>query len=236
MSSRLEIDAIDTFYGQSQALFGVSIEVAAGEVVYVLGRNGAGKTTTMKSAMGLLKPARGAVRLGGRALLKMEPDRIAHLGLGYVPEERRIFPGLTVIENLEVASKPAPGGRQGWSLQSVFDLFPVLQAYGRRRASLMSGGEQQMLAIGRALMGNPSILLLDEPMEGLAPLIVQAVEDRIKDMGESGIGVLVSDSKVRSALRNGQRVYVMERGSVVFADSVDALARAGDKVQSWLSV
>ncbi|MFN3975274.1 MAG: ABC transporter ATP-binding protein, partial [Dehalococcoidia bacterium] len=177
----LEVERLNTFYGQSHILFDVSLTVEEGEVVCLLGRNGAGKSTTIKSIIGLVPPRSGSIRFRGREIAGLPPYRIARMGIGYVPEERRIFANLSVRENLEVARRQANGGGNGrlWNIERVLSLFPRLHPFLERRAGTLSGGEQQMLTIARTLMTNPDLLLLDEPSEGLAPVVVQALKEQL---------------------------------------------------------
>jgi branched-chain amino acid transport system ATP-binding protein len=187
----LRVRDLQAAYGRAQALFGIDLDVAGGEVVVLLGRNGAGKSTTLKSIMGLLPPSAGTVELDGVRIEGLPPHRIARLGIGYVPEDRRLFPGLTVEENLDVGRQKPRGGAAAWDEARVYALFPRLAELRRRRAGQMSGGEQQMLTLGRTLMGNPRCLLLDEPSEGLAPVVVEAMAASVRTLKQQGIGVLL---------------------------------------------
>jgi branched-chain amino acid transport system ATP-binding protein len=208
----LVADELYTAYGLSQVLFGVSLEVAAGECVCLLGRNGVGKTTTMRSIMGLTAPARGRVLWKGREIQGQSPYQIAKLGIGFVPEDRRIFAELTVWENLDVASR---GGRAGgFTVERVYDLFPTLRALRDRQGGFLSGGEQQMLTIARTLMGNPQLLLLDEPSEGLAPLVVDHLSEQIGRLKRDGLTILLAEQNVDFCLELADRVYVLEKGHI----------------------
>lgn len=218
----LEVDGIHTFYGLSHILFDVSLRVERGEVVCLLGRNGAGKTTTMRSIMGLTPPRRGGIRFKGEAVAGWPPYRLARKGLGYVPDNRRIFADLTVGENLEIAARDAGEGPT-WNRARVFELFPVLKQKESHRGGHLSGGEQKMLAIARALMGNPEFLLLDEPMEGLAPLLVLALEEQILKLKAAGLTVLLAEQNMHSALRVSDRCYVIDDGQIRFHGSIQDL-------------
>lgn len=218
----LQVNDIHTFYGLSHILFGVSLEVKKGEVVCLLGRNGAGKTTTIRSIMGLVSPRQGEVVFKGEVITGQPPYRIARKGISWVPDNRRIFPDLTVAENLEIAEKKSGSGSK-WNIEKVYTLFPVLKRIQGRRGGNLSGGEQQMLSIARALLGNPELLLLDEPTEGLAPLIVRELEEQILRLKEEGISILLAEQNLKSALRLADRCYVMERGRVCYQGTVDEL-------------
>ena len=213
MPTLLSVDNIHTAYGLSRVLFGVSIEIAAGECVCLLGRNGVGKTTTMRSVMGLTPPASGRVVWKGQDIVGWPPHRVARAGIGFVPEDRRIFAELTVWENLDVAARA--GARPGhWDFATVCDLFPVLRELRNRQGGFLSGGEQQMLTIARTLMGNPELLLLDEPSEGLAPLVVEALRLKIAELRTAGLTILLAEQGVEFSLSLADRVYVLEKGTV----------------------
>jgi branched-chain amino acid transport system ATP-binding protein len=208
----LTVEDIYTAYGLSQVLFGVSIEVKRGECVCLLGRNGVGKTTTMRSIIGLTPPARGRVVWKGRDVTGRAPYQIARAGIGFIPEDRRIFAELTVWENLDVATR---GGRDGgWTIERVFDLFPKLRELVGRQGGFLSGGEQQMLTIARTLMGNPELLLLDEPSEGLAPLVVLHLKEQIARLKQDGLTILLAEQNVDFSLDLADRVYVLEKGHI----------------------
>jgi branched-chain amino acid transport system ATP-binding protein len=209
----LAVEEIFTAYGLSQVLFGVSLEVAAGESVCLLGRNGVGKTTTMRSIMGLTPPRQGRVAWKGRDIAGRQPYEIAALGIGFVPEDRRIFADLTVWENLDVAAR-SRGGTTAWTLERVFDLFPKLRELVDRQGGFLSGGEQQMLTIARTLMGNPELLLLDEPSEGLAPLVVDHLKEQIARLKQDGLTILLAEQNVDFCLDLADRVYVLEKGRI----------------------
>ena len=222
MSALLELEDIHAAYGLSRVLFGISLEVNAGECVCLLGRNGVGKTTTMRSVMGLTPPSAGRVRFKSRDITGWSPYRVARAGIGFVPEDRRIFAELSVWENLDVARRAA--ARPGrWTLEAVTELFPVLGELRDRQGGLLSGGEQQMLTIARTLMGNPDVLLLDEPSEGLAPLVVEALLARIGELKAQGLTILLAEQGIEFSLALADRVYVLEKGAVRFTGSSVAL-------------
>jgi branched-chain amino acid transport system ATP-binding protein len=216
--SLLEVKGVQTFYGASQALFGVSLDVRQGEVVALMGRNGMGKTTTIRSILGLNRPRAGTVRFAGREIAGMRPHRIARLGVGLVPEGRRCFPNLTVLENLLAAAR-----RGAWTLDKVVELFPRLGERRAQYARTLSGGEQQMLAIGRALMTNPALLILDEATEGLAPVIRADIWAAIRRLKAEGQSILVVDKTLAELLPVADRCFVLEKGATVFAGTPAAL-------------
>jgi len=218
----LEVEALRAGYGPAEILFGVSLKLARGEVAALIGRNGAGKSTTLKAIMGLLPPRAGQVRFAGQEIAGLPAFRIARLGLGYVPEDRRIFTDLTVAENLEVGRRAARG-HAAWTPERLFEIFPNLAAMRGRRAAAMSGGEQQMLAIARTLMGNPDALLLDEPSEGLAPVILELMAEAVLSMKREGIAVLLSEQNFDFAAAVADRAYVIERGEIRYDGSMAAL-------------
>ena len=232
----LSVENLETFYGRSQALFGVSLEVGAGEAVGLLGRNGMGKTTTVRSLFGIAPPAAGEIRFEGRSIRGLAPHRIARLGLGLVPEGRQVFPNLTVEENL-VAAAANPGGRgEPWSVARLFAMFPELEARRRAMGALLSGGEQQMLAIGRALMTNPKLLVLDEATEGLAPLVRRRIWECLADLLAEGLAILAIDRNVADLARLARRCYILEKGRIMWTgESADLLRRRAD-LDRWLGV
>jgi len=231
----LAVEDLHAHYGKSHILHGVSLEVDAGEIVCLLGRNGVGKSTTLKSVMGLVAPTRGRVVFKGAPIAGMPPYRIARLGLGYVPEERRIFPTISVRENLLMGIKS--GSRNGsWSPDRVYEFFPRLKEREHQRAGTLSGGEQQMLTIGRTLMGNPELVLVDEPTEGLAPMIVEAVERILGAIHQSGTPVLLVEQSMETALALAQRVYVMSKGQIVFSGSMRELQASESVRKEYLEV
>jgi branched-chain amino acid transport system ATP-binding protein len=221
----LEVEGLSAGYGRAPVLFDLSLRLGAGEVVALVGRNGAGKSTTLKAIMGLLPAKARRLAFAGHPLVGLPPYRIARLGLGYVPEDRRVFADLTVEENLEVGRRDPPSGRSPWTPTRLFRLFPNLEALRRRRGQQMSGGEQQMLTIARTLMGNPAAILLDEPSEGLAPIIVQTMAEAVAAMKAEGVAVLVSEQNWSFAAAIADRACVIERGEIVFDGSVEALER-----------
>ena len=210
----LSVKGLRAGYGRAQVLFDIDLDAREGEVVALLGRNGAGKSTTLKAIMGLVPPLSGEVLFDGRSVKGLEPYEIARLGLGYVPEDRRIFTDLTVSENLEVARQPARGAAPAWSEARLFELFPALGALRTRRGARMSGGEQQMLCIARTLAGNPSAILLDEPSEGLAPVVVEQVAKAIMELKRSGLAVLLAEQSRHFTGRVADRAYVLEKGVI----------------------
>lgn len=232
----LEVKAIDAFYGTSQVLFKLSLAVRPGETLALLGRNGAGKSTTMKAIAGIVPPASGSVRLLGQDVQGRAPYRIARAGIGFVPEDRQIFPDLTVQDNLEVARKRGIDGQQAWTLERVYSMLPLLQPLKDRLGGQLSGGEQQMLTVGRALMGNPSVLLLDEPSEGLAPIMVQKIGDLIEALRGLGTTIVLAEQNLHFCLGLADRAVVIDRGSDVFCGSIEELNRNEDVKQRYLSV
>ncbi len=216
----LEVKDIHTFYGLSHILFGVSVEVKEGQVVCLLGRNGAGKSTTMKSIIGLNPPREGKIIYKGEDITKKKPYQRARRGIGYVPDERRIFADLTVEENLEIAERRKAEKIQ-WTMDRVYELFPSLRRFSKRRAGFLSGGEQKMLAIGRALMGNPKLLLLDEPTEGLAPLLVKELEERIHTLKEMGLTVLLAEQNVKFTFSLSDYGYIIENGRIYYEGDIE---------------
>ncbi|HZY55205.1 MAG TPA: ABC transporter ATP-binding protein [Reyranella sp.] len=222
MSALLELHDVHAAYGLSRVLFGISLEVNPGECVCLLGRNGVGKTTTMRTVMGLTPPSTGRIRFKSSDITGWAPYRVARTGIGFVPEDRRVFAELSVWENLDVARRAA--ARPGhWTIESVTELFPVLDALRDRQSGFLSGGEQQMLTIARTLMGNPELLLLDEPSEGLAPLVVQALLAKIGELKAQGLTILLAEQGIEFSLALADRVYVLEKGSVRFAGPSAAL-------------
>ena len=215
----LQVRDLHTAYGLSRVLFGVSIDVAAGECVCLLGRNGVGKSTTMRSIMGLTPPRSGRVTFKGADITGWEPYRVARAGIGFVPEDRRIFADLTVWENLDVGQR-----RDGaWTLERVFELFPTLRTLTGRNGGYLSGGEQQMLTIARTLMGNPELLLLDEPSEGLAPLVVDHLGEQIARLKSAGLTILLAEQNTEFSLQLADRVYVLEKGAIRFSGAAAEL-------------
>jgi len=233
----LEVDALHAYYAKSHILQGVSFRVADGEIISLLGRNGAGRSTTIKTIMGLVRPF-GAIRFKDERIDGLKPHEIARRGLGYVPEDRAIFPELTVRENLLLGAKTPRrnGGGTRWSLEDTFTLFPLLRERADAPGGVLSGGEQQMLTICRTLMGDPDLVMVDEPTEGLAPKLVELVRELLEQIVQRGISILLIEQKLTIALAISHRVYVMGHGRIVFEGSPSAL-RANDSVRrEWLEV
>lgn len=230
----LVVDGMHTYYGESHALQGVSLRVEAGEVVCLLGRNGAGKSTTLNSIVGLTPSRRGSVRFEGEEIRRTPAHRIARRGLALVPEDRRIFAGLTVVENLEVAAPARPQRERSWPIERIFDEFPMLAEVRNQDGATLSGGQQQMLAIARALVGEPRLLLLDEPNEGLAPVIVQQIGVLIDRLAQTTT-ILFTDQSVRFALRHARRGYILQKGRIVYEGSTQRIAE-DPQVQRFLAV
>ena len=231
----LVVEGIHTFYGLSHILFGVSLRVEPGEVVCLLGRNGAGKTTTMKSIIGLTPPKQGNIRFKDEDITARQPYVLARKGIAYVPDDRRIFADLTVRENLEIAERKA-GGAEGWDMERVYEVFPALKNIQSRRGGCLSGGEQKMLAIARALMGNPELLLLDEPTEGLAPVLVRALEEQVRSLKQVGLTVFLAEQNVRSALRLSDRGYIIDNGQIRYQGSINELRENEEVRRKYLLV
>ena len=225
MSGRviLGVEGLNVFYGKSQILFDLSLEVAEGQTMALLGRNGAGKSTTLKAIAGLLSPREGVVRVLGQDLTGRRPHVMARAGLGYVPEDRQVFPEHSVEDNLLIAQKKGPDGRQDWTLSRVYEVFPLLAPLRHRLAGQLSGGEQQMLAIARTLMGNPTVLLLDEPSEGLAPLVVARIAELLHHLRATGGTILIAEQNLHFCLGIAQDAAVIDKGQIVYRDTTAAL-------------
>jgi branched-chain amino acid transport system ATP-binding protein len=232
----LTLEGVNTRYGKAHILFDVSLTVGDGEVVVLLGRNGAGKSTTMKSVIGLVRCDSGAIRFRNQRIERLRADQIARLGLGYVPEDRRVFTALTVMENLEVGRQPARAGAPTWTPERLFALFPNLAEMRDRPGGRMSGGEQQMLTIARTLMGNPGCLLLDEPSEGLAPVIVEQMAKAIRSLKAEGLSVLLSEQNLHFAHAVADRAYIIEKGRIRYQGSMAELAANGEVRAAYLAV
>ncbi|TCZ66750.1 ABC transporter ATP-binding protein [Roseicella aquatilis] len=232
----LRVTGLSAHYGRAHILDGVALEVGPGEVVVLLGRNGAGKSTTLKAIMGLVPPSAGSLRFLGREIAGREPFEIARLGLGYVPEERRIFHDLTVMENLEVGRRPAPAGMRPWTPERLFALFPGLGALRDRPGGRMSGGEQQMLTIARTLMGNPRLILLDEPSEGLAPVVVERMAEALRALKADGLSILLSEQNLHFARQVGDRATIIEKGRIRWSGAIPELMAAEAVREQYLSV
>lgn len=232
----LEVQGLNAFYGKAQMLFDVSLDVERGEVVALMGRNGAGKSTTIKSIMGLLPTKRGQVRFMGEDIAALEPYQIARRGLGFVPEDRRVFSELSVMQNLEVGKQAARAGAAPWTPERLFKLFPNLGEMPDRPGGSMSGGEQQMLTVARTLMGNPLLLMLDEPSEGVAPVIVEQMAHMIMTLKQQGLAILLSEQNLHFAQLVCDRAYVLEQGQIRFSGTMQALAANEDVQQNYLSL
>jgi branched-chain amino acid transport system ATP-binding protein len=232
----LEVTSLNSFYGKAHILSDLSFSVARGEVVALLGRNGAGKTTTMKSVMQLVRPKSGSVRFEGTDITSQSPHRVARLGIGFVPEERRIFTDLTILENLEVGRQKARGDAPEWTLDALFEIFPNLWERRHNRGKALSGGEQQMLTIARTLMGNPKLLLLDEPSEGIAPVIVEQMARTILRFKQEGLTVIISEQNLHFAGAVADRAVIIEGGEKKFDGSFSALENQPEIRDAYLSV
>ena len=218
----LEVEKIHTYYGLSHILFGVSLNVPKGQIVCLLGRNGAGKSTTMRSIMGLTPPREGTIRFKGETITGKKPYQLARQGIGYVPDDRRVFADLTVGDNLEISERKA-GDDVTWDRDSVYDFFPALRHIDSRKAGFLSGGEQQMLTVARALMTNPEFLLLDEPTEGLAPMIIEVLEERIGKLRDKGLTVLLAEQNQKVALKLSDQGYVIDNGVIRYHGTIEDL-------------
>ncbi len=232
----LEVEKINTFYSDAQVLFDVSLEIHEGEVVALLGRNGAGKTTTIRSIMGLTPPRRGRIVFKGQDIAGLPAYTVANRGVGFVPDNRRIFPTLSVRQNLEIARKGGNHGRQGWTLERIYEHFPKLKEIENRNGDVLSGGEQQMLTIARTLMGNPDLLLLDEPTEGLAPIMVAEVMKIIRELKDKGETILLVEQNSTLALTVSQRAYILENGHVVHAGAAADVAGNAELKKRYLGI
>lgn len=234
--SLLSVRDMNAYYGRAHILHGITFDMSEGEVVALLGRNGAGKSTTMKAIMGLVPPSSGTVQFADHAIAGREPFEIARLGMGYVPEERRIFSELTVMENLSVGERPARAGAPRWTPEALFDIFPNLGRMKDRPGGQMSGGEQQMLTIARTLMGNPRLVLLDEPSEGLAPVIIEDMAKAIIRLKREGLTVLISEQNLHFAQLVAERAVVVEKGLVRFDGAMQTLATDSSIREQYLAV
>jgi len=234
--AQLEVNDIHTSYGLSEVLFGVSLTVEPGEVVALVGRNGVGKTTTIRSIAGLTPPKQGSVRWMDQDITGLPSHRVAKLGIGWVPEDRRIFPELTVWENLDIGRRPAMDGGKGWSEEQVFELFPDLKDIQERKGGVLSGGQQQMLTIARSLMGNPKLLLLDEPSEGLAPIVVESLRERIHMLKTGGLSIVLAEQNLDFVLYLSDRVHILEKGEVVYTGTPVELRDNPDVQTKYLTV
>jgi len=233
----LEVKDLNTYYGASHVLQGISLALDQGEIVALLGRNGMGKSTTLKSIMGLVKPRSGKVIFRGKDIAGYLPYKVARAGIGYVPEERRIFPNLSVLDNLSMGVKAGKAGKDnGWSLDRIFEHFPLLKERSNSKGAHLSGGEQQMLAIGRTLMGNPELLMVDEPTEGLSPLLVKEVRDMIADINKAGVSIFLVEHNLKVALSLANRIYLMGKAHLAFTGTVEDLEAKPEIREKYLEV
>jgi branched-chain amino acid transport system ATP-binding protein len=223
MDALLQVDDIHVYYGLSKILHGVSLSVGRGEIVALVGRNGVGKSTTMRAIMGLAPPSAGSILWKGEEIARREPHLNTRGGIGYVPEDRRVFSSLTVWENLDVAHLPSRDGGRGWDKERAFELFPDLAPFRERKGGFLSGGQQQMLTIARTLMGNVDLLLLDEPSEGLAPLIVANMIEKIRELKEAGLSIVLAEQSLDFVLALSDRCYILEKGEVVYTGTAAEL-------------
>ena len=226
----VRVEGLDVFYGKSQILFGVGLELHKGQTLALLGRNGAGKSTTMKGIAGVATPKSGVVEVAGKNVAGRPSHVIARTGIGYVPEDRQVFPEHSVIENLEIGAKKGPDGQDEWSIKRVFEVFPLLEPLRNRMAGSLSGGEQQMLAIARTLMGNPIVLLLDEPSEGLAPIVVSRIGDLLRTLRSTGATTLIAEQNMHFCLGVADNAVVIDKGAIVYRDTIAGL-KANDEVR-----
>jgi branched-chain amino acid transport system ATP-binding protein len=234
---RLELQGVNTHYGSSHILFGIDLTVSEGQVVCLLGRNGAGKTTSMRTIMGLVRASAGRIVFNGDDLVGHKPYEIARQGIGFVPDDRVIFPDLTVHENLEIAQRKGLGAAKfDWTIDKIYDLFPVLEPLDRNLGAYLSGGEQQMLTVGRTLMGNPLLLLLDEPVEGVAPIVVQELGEKIKALKSMGLTILMAEQNLHFANQISDYAYVIEKGHIRFHGTMSELAMNDDVKQKYLMI
>ena len=236
MNTVLEVEGLDVCYGASQVLFGLSLAVERGQTMALLGRNGAGKSTTMKAVAGFLAPRAGRISFAGRQTAGVRPHALARLGLAYVPEDRQVFPEHTVEDNLLIAEKKGPDGEDAWTLPRIWRTLPLLERLRARMAGRLSGGEQQMLAIGRALMGNPTMLLLDEPSEGLAPIVVSSIGDLLRELRKQGATVLIAEQNMHFCLGIASDAVVIDKGSIVYRDTVAGLRANADVRSRYLAM
>jgi len=232
----LEVKDVHTYYGTSHVLFGVSLDVDRGEVVCLMGRNGAGKSTTFRTVMGLTPPRAGTVLFQGKDVTRIKVHTKARLGIGYVPEDRQIFPELTVRENLDIGRSSGIHRKDGWNVDRIYGLFPVLEKYDRKPGGQLSGGEQQMLTIARTLMGNPELVLLDEPTEGLAPVIVISLKEMILRLKEMGTTILLSEQNVKFAVKVSDRVFIIDNGAIRYRNDIKGFVEDERVQKRYLAV
>jgi branched-chain amino acid transport system ATP-binding protein len=235
MMPQLEVNSIHTSYGLSQVLFGISLSVEPGQVISLIGRNGVGKTTTMRSIIGLTPASSGKIMFQGTDITKLPAYKISRLGVGFVPEERRIFPQLSVWENLDIARRPAISG-EGWDEERVFTLFPDLKDIQARPGGVLSGGQQQMLTIARTLMNNPSILLLDEPSEGLAPKVVEDLRDQVKLLKDTGLSIILAEQNLKFVLYLSDYCHILEKGEIKYSGSPEDLRAKPEILEQYLTL
>ena len=226
----IRVEGIDVFYGKSQILFGVGLEVRKGQTIALLGRNGAGKSTTMKAIAGIAPPRRGSVQVMGQEVAGRPPYRIARIGLGYVPEDRQVFPEHSVEDNLLIGAKKGPNGEDHWTIARIYEVFPLLVPLKSRMAGRLSGGEQQMLTIARTLMGNPVAILLDEPSEGLAPIVVARIGELLKQLRSTGVTILIAEQNMHFCLGIASDAIVIDKGQIVYTDTIEHL-KANEEVR-----
>ena len=236
MTPVLEVDGLHAHYEKSHVLQGVSMKVGQGEIVSLLGRNGSGRSTTLKAIMGLVRPTSGRVVLAGKNVAGQRAFRIARSGIAFVPEEREIFANITVAENMRIGVQPSRDGIASWTIERMYAFFPQLRERQKTAAGMLSGGEQQMLTMCRSLLGNPRVILIDEPTEGLAPKIVDVVTEMIREISNHGVSVLLVEQKLTVAMRVSSRVYVMGHGQIVFEGTPEALRNAPEVRRNWLEV
>lgn len=231
---KLEVININTFYFFNQTLFNISLNINDKEIVCLLGRNGSGKSTIMKTIIGVLKPSSGIIKYNEEDITEKPPHYIFRMGIGYVPEDRRIFPDLTVKENLEVTYNKKRN-KKNWTIERIYMIMPILKKIENRLGGFLSGGEQQLLSIARTLIGNPEILLMDEPTEGLSPLMVKLIEEIIIELGNSKIGILIGEQKIKTAIKLASRGYILNKGNIFFSGRIEEI-KENEEIKSILSV
>ena len=232
----LSVANIDVFYGASQILFGVTLDVERGQSLALLGRNGAGKSTTMKAIIGLAPPRAGTIKVRGQEMQRRSADQIARAGIGFVPEDRQVFPEHSVEDNLLIGAKKNAEGRSDWTTTRIYEVFPILAGMRSRMAGRLSGGEQQMLTIARTLMGNPDVLLLDEPSEGLAPIIVEKIGELVKQLRQMNVTLIVAEQNMHFCLDIASHVAVIDKGHIVYRDSIEGLTANDEVKRRYLAV
>lgn len=232
----LTVEGINVFYGTSHILFDLSLQARKGRTLALLGRNGAGKSTTMKAIMGVVPVKDGTIRLGGVSVGSISAHRVARMGVGLVPEDRQVFPYHSVEDNLKIAAKPGPDGRLDWHMGNIYDPFPLLADMRTRKAGMLSGGEQQLLAMARCLMGNPDLILLDEPSEGLAPIIVQQIGRLIRDLRRTGVTIILAEQNMHFCLGISEDAIVIDKGRIVYAGTIEELRKDDEILSRYLAV